>query len=60
MVCYEKEIFNMFLLGMSKSEIAEKLNKRKVMTPALYKKTYNLGILNPRKIINGIMKLLIE
>ena len=37
------EIFNMFLLGMTKSEIADELNKRKVMTPALYKKTHNLG-----------------
>ena len=33
-----REIFNMFLLGMTKSEIADELNKRKVMTPALYKK----------------------
>ena len=38
-----REIFNMFLLGMTKSEIADKLNKREVMTPALYKKTHNLG-----------------
>ena len=44
-----REIFNMFLLGMSKSEIAEKLNKRKVMTPALYKKMYNLGYTKPKK-----------
>ncbi len=33
----------MFLLGMTKSEIADELNKREVMTPALYKKTHNLG-----------------
>lgn len=38
-----REIFNMFLLGMTKSEIADELNKREVMTPALYKKTHNLG-----------------
>lgn len=44
-----KEIFNMFLLGMTKSEIAEELNKREVMTPALYKKTHNLGYTKPKK-----------
>lgn len=38
-----REIFNMFLLGMTKSEIADELNKREVMTPALYKKIHNLG-----------------
>ena len=36
-----REIFNMFLLGMTKSEISEELNKREVMTPALYKKIHN-------------------
>ena len=44
-----REIFNMFLLGMTKSEIAEELNKREIMTPALYKKTYNLGYTKPKK-----------
>lgn len=44
-----REIFNMFLLVMTKSEIAEELNKREVMTPALYKKTHNLGYTKPKK-----------
>ena len=44
-----REIFNMFLLGMTKSEIAEELNKREIMTPALYKKTHNLGYTKPKK-----------
>ena len=44
-----REIFNMFLLGMTKSEISEELNKREVMTPALYKKTHNLGYTKPKK-----------
>ena len=44
-----REIFNMFLLGMTKSEIAEELNKREVMTPALYKKTHNLGYTRIKK-----------
>ena len=39
----------MFLLGMTKSEIADELNKRKVMTPALYKKIHNLGYTKPKK-----------
>ena len=39
----------MFLLGMTKFEIAEELNKREVMTPALYKKTHNLGYTKPKK-----------
>lgn len=33
----------MFLLRMTKSEISDEINKREVMTPALYKKTHNLG-----------------
>ena len=44
-----REIFNMYLLGMTKSEIAKELNKREVMTPALYKKTHNLGYTKPKK-----------
>lgn len=44
-----REIFNMLLLGMTKSEIADELNKRKVMTPALYKKIHNLGYTKPKK-----------
>ena len=44
-----REIFNMFLLGMTKSEISEELNKREVMTPALYKKIHNLGYTKPKK-----------
>ena len=58
-----KEIFNMYLFGMTKSEIANELNKREVMTPALYKKINKLGYTKPKKdnkwnyeIINRILK----
>ncbi len=33
-----RKIFHMYLLGKTKSEIADELNKREILTPALYKK----------------------
>ena len=51
-----KEIFNMYLLGMTKSKIADELNKRGILTPALYKKLMVWVIQKLKKIINGIMK----
>ncbi len=58
-----REIFHMYLLGMTKSEIADELNKREILTPALYKKMNGLGYTKPKKdnkwnyeIINRILK----
>ena len=39
----------MYLLGMTKSEIADELNKSKTLTPALYKKNSGLGYTKPKK-----------
>lgn len=38
-----KDIFHMYLLGKSKSEIANLLNSEKILNPATYKKENNLG-----------------
>ena len=53
----------MYLLGLTKSEIANELNNREVLTPALYKKINNLGYTKPKKdnkwnyeIINRILR----
>lgn len=58
-----REIFHMYLFGMTKSEIADELNKREILTPALYKKVNGLGYTKPKKdnkwnyeIINRILK----
>lgn len=58
-----REIFRMYLLGMTKSEIADTLNKREILTPALYKKINSLGYTKPKKdnkwnyeIINRILR----
>lgn len=53
----------MYLLGLTKSEIANELNSREVLTPALYKKINNLGYTKPKRdnkwnyeIINRILR----
>ena len=58
-----RNIFQMYLLGLTKSEIANELNNREVLTPALYKKINNLGYTKPKKdnkwnyeIINRILR----
>ena len=44
-----REIFNMYLLGVTKSEIADILNDRNVSTPAYYKKEKGIGYASPQK-----------
>lgn len=44
-----RNIFQMYLLRLTKSEIANELNNRKVLTPALYKKINNLGYTKPKR-----------
>ena len=44
-----RNIFQMYLLGLTKSEIANELNNREVLTPALYKKINNLGYTKPKR-----------
>ena len=58
-----RKIFHMYLLGMTKSEIADELNKNETLTPALYKKNNGLGYTKPKKdnkwnyeIINRILR----
>lgn len=58
-----RNIFQMYLLGLTKSEIANELNNREVLTPALYKKINNLGYTKLKKdnkwnyeIINRILR----
>ena len=58
-----RNIFQMYLLGLTKSEIANELNSREVLTPALYKKINNLGYTKSKRdnkwnyeIINRILR----
>lgn len=58
-----RKIFHMYLFGITKSEIADELNKREILTPALYKKIKGLGYTKTKKdnkwnyeIINRILK----
>lgn len=58
-----REIFNMYLLDMTKSEIADELNKREILTPSLYKEMNGLGYTKTKKdnkwnyeIINRILR----
>jgi DNA invertase Pin-like site-specific DNA recombinase len=44
-----RKIFHMYLFGMTKSEIADELNKSETLTPALYKKNNGLGYTKPKK-----------
>lgn len=44
-----KSVFDMYLLGSNKTEIANELNKNKVLTPSAYKNTNGLGYTKVKK-----------